>query len=94
MTQTTTVTETRNKNRKILIGEVVSAKMTKTIVVQVSQRVQHPQFKKIITKRTRYHVHDGESKAKAGDSVRIGETRPLSKLKRWELLEVLSRQGE
>jgi len=95
MTQTTpAATEPRKKSRKILVGEVVSTKMTKTVVVQVSQRVAHPQFKKIITKRARYHVHDGESKAKVGDRVSIGETRPLSRLKRWELLEILLRQGE
>lgn len=94
MTQTSTTTVAPSKNRKVLIGEVVSAKMTKTIVVQVSSRVQHPQFKKIITKRARFHAHDGEAKAKVGDRVRIGETRPLSRLKRWELLEIVTRQGE
>lgn len=93
MTQTSQA-EAPQKNRKIQIGEVVSAKMQKTVIVQITRRVRHPQFKKIITKRERFHVHDGEAKAKVGDRVRIGETRPLSRLKRWELLEVITQAEE
>ena len=76
-----------HKNEKV--GEVVSIKMTKTIIVQVSRRVPHPLYKRIITKRKKFYAHDEESRAKLGDVVRIIECRPLSKLKRWQLKEVL-----
>src|SRR5712671_1913770 len=76
-----------HKNEKV--GEVVSTKMTKTIIVQVSRRVPHPLYKRIITKRKKFYAHDEESRAKLGDVVRIIECRPLSKLKRWRLGEVV-----
>ncbi len=76
--------------RKQRVGVVVSNKMTKTIVVEVERRVPHPKFKKIIRRTSKFYAHDEESKAKVGDKVLIEETRPLSKLKRWNLLEVLS----
>src|SRR5438270_7188841 len=75
------------KNEKV--GQVVSAKMTKTIVVSVSRRVPHPLYKRIVTKRKKFYAHDEESVAKTGDIVRIIECRPLSKLKRWRLGEVV-----
>jgi small subunit ribosomal protein S17 len=78
-----------NKNEKV--GEVVSTKMTKTIVVSVSRRVQHPLYKRIITKRKRFYAHDEKSDAHLGDVVRIIECRPLSKLKRWTLGEIVRR---
>jgi small subunit ribosomal protein S17 len=78
-----------NKNEKI--GEVVSIKMTKTIVVEVSRRVPHPLYKRIIGKRKKFYAHDEESTAKLGDVVRIIECRPLSKLKRWRLEQVVRR---
>jgi small subunit ribosomal protein S17 len=78
-----------NKNEKI--GEVVSTKMTKTIVVEVSRRVPHPLYKRIIGKRKKFYAHDEEGTAKLGDVVRIIECRPLSKLKRWRLEEVVRR---
>jgi len=78
-----------NKNEKI--GQVVSAKMQKTIVVEVSRRVPHPLYKRIVTKRKKFYAHDEEAKAKMGDVVRIIECRPLSKLKRWRLDEVVRR---
>ncbi len=81
-----------HKNEKI--GEVVSAKMAKTIVVQVSRRVPHPLYKRIITKRKKFYAHDAESTAKLGDVVRIIECRPLSKLKRWRLGEVVRRAAQ
>lgn len=81
-----------HKNEKV--GEVVSIKMTKTIIVQVSRRVQHPLYKRIITKRKRFYAHDEESRAKLGDVVRIIECRPLSKLKRWRLGEVVRRAAQ
>jgi small subunit ribosomal protein S17 len=76
-----------NKNEKV--GEVVSAKMTKTIVVEVTRRVPHPIYKRIINKRSKFYAHDEEQRAKIGDTVRIIECRPMSKLKRWRLGEVL-----
>jgi small subunit ribosomal protein S17 len=68
---------------------VVSDKMTKTIVVEVERRVPHPRFKKIIRKTSKFYAHDENEQAKIGDRVLIVETRPLSKLKRWNLQEVL-----
>jgi small subunit ribosomal protein S17 len=75
---------------KTRVGVVVSDKMSKTIVVEVERRVPHPQFKKIVRKTTKFYAHDEEEKAKVGDKVLIQESRPLSKLKRWILLEVLA----
>jgi|SRR4051794_22799900 small subunit ribosomal protein S17 len=75
---------------KTRVGVVVSDKMTKTIVVEVERRVPHLQFKKIVRKTTKFYAHDEEEKAKIGDKVLIQESRPLSKLKRWVLLEVLA----
>ena len=77
----------QHKNEKL--GEVVSTKMTKTIVVSVSRRVPHPLYKRIVTKRKKFYAHDEDSVAKTGDLVRIIECRPLSKLKRWRLGEVV-----
>jgi small subunit ribosomal protein S17 len=76
-----------NKNEKV--GQVVSAKMTKTIVVEVTRRVPHPVYKRIINKRSKFYAHDEQQSAKVGDTVRIIECRPMSKLKRWRLGEVL-----
>ena len=78
-----------NKNEKI--GEVVSTKMAKTIVVEVTRRVPHPLYKRIITKRKKFYAHDEENSAKLGDTVRIIECRPLSKTKRWRLGDVIRR---
>ena len=80
--------------RKQRIGEVVSNKMTKTIVVRVERRFPHAQFKKIITSYKKFYAHDEKAEAKVGDTVRIQETRPLSKLKRWQLIEVVERNAE
>ena len=80
------------KNQKV--GEVVSTKMLKTIVVEVSRRVPHPVYKRIITKRKKFYAHDGEGSARLGDVVRIIECRPLSKLKRWRLAEVVRRAAQ
>lgn len=73
------------------IGHVVSAKMAKTIVVEVSRRVPHPLYRRVITKRKKFYAHDEKGVARPGDRVRIVETRPLSKLKRWRLAEVVWR---
>ena len=72
------------------IGEVISAKMDKTIVVRVERRFPHPQYKKIVKLQKKFYAHDGDKKAKQGDTVRIAECRPLSKLKRWKLVEVIT----
>ena len=77
------------KNQKV--GEVVSTKMQKTIVVEVSRRVPHPLYKRIIGKRKKFYAHDEAGTANLGDVVRIVECRPLSKLKRWKLAEVVRR---
>ena|SRR5437867_11068754 len=78
-------------HRKTRVGEVISDKMNKTIVVQTVTRVPHPRFGKIVKQMRKFYAHDEESKAKTGDTVRIMETRPLSKLKRWRLVEVLQK---
>jgi small subunit ribosomal protein S17 len=75
------------KNEKV--GQVVSANMTKTIVVEVTRRVPHPVYKRIINKRKKFYAHDEEQRAQMGDTVRIIECRPMSKLKRWRLGEVV-----
>lgn len=79
----------RPKVQKERIGEVVSDKMHKTIVVRVSRRTPHPRFKKIITVSKKFYAHDENREAKVGDRVRIVESRPLSKLKRWRLAEII-----
>ena len=85
-------TETTKKPglRKTRVGVVTSTKMDKTIVVEYVARVPHPKFKKIVKKSKKFYAHDANSTAKVGDKVRIVETRPLSKLKCWELVEVLT----
>ncbi len=80
-------TEKGHKNEKI--GEVVSTKMAKTIVVEVTRRVPHPVYKRIVSKRKKFYAHDERQTAQVGDVVRIIECRPLSRLKRWELGTVL-----
>jgi small subunit ribosomal protein S17 len=76
------------------VGQVVSTKMAKTIVVEVSRRVPHPLYRRIITKRKRFYAHDEQGEARTGDRVRIVESRPLSRLKRWRLAEVLWRAAQ
>ncbi|GAB4410645.1 MAG: hypothetical protein OHK0021_19990 [Bryobacter sp.] len=76
-------------HKQTQVGEVVSTKMEKTIVVSVTRRVPHPLYKRIVSQRKRFYAHDEEGKAKVGDMVRIIESRPLSKLKRWKLDEIL-----
>jgi small subunit ribosomal protein S17 len=78
-----------HKNEKL--GEVVSTKMAKTIVVEVTRRVPHPMYKRIVSKRKKFYAHDEQQTANVGDFVRIVECRPLSRLKRWELQTVLRR---
>jgi small subunit ribosomal protein S17 len=75
------------------VGTVVSNKMDKTVVVAVENRAAHPKYKKIVVQTQRYKAHDEENACQIGDRVRITETRPLSKTKRWQVAEVLSSQG-
>lgn len=87
---TSNVAVSRGK-RKERVGEVISNKMTKTVVVQVERRFPHPRFKKVVTGYQKFYAHDEKSEAKVGDRVRIEETRPMSKLKRWRLVAVVER---
>jgi small subunit ribosomal protein S17 len=75
------------------VGEVISTKMQKTIVVQVSRRVPHPLYKRIVKKHKKFYAHDEAGTARVGDVVRISECRPMSKLKRWSLEEVVRRSA-
>ena len=79
----------RTTNRKTISGVVVSDKMDKTIVVEVSRLVKHPKYKKMLTRSKRFKAHDEEKAAKVGDKVLLMETRPLSKQKRFRLVEIL-----
>jgi small subunit ribosomal protein S17 len=82
-------TETARNLRKTRVGVVVSSKANKTAVVQTVTRVPHAQFGKIIKQVKKFHAHDEENKAQVGDTVRIAETRPISKLKCWRIVEIL-----
>ena len=86
-----TTEETRGNARKVREGIVDSTSMEKTIVVKVVDRVRHPLYGKTLQRTKRLYVHDEANDAKPGDRVRVQETRPLSKLKRWRLVEVLER---
>jgi small subunit ribosomal protein S17 len=88
--QTTTTTEQRSR-RKVRLGTVVSDKMDKTVVVQVTDRKAHPLYKKVLQHRVRFKAHDEGNECKVGDLVRIMETRPLSKDKRWRVVEVVEK---
>ena len=81
----------RINNRKTRIGEVVSDKMDKTIVVSVARTIRHPQFKKVMVMHKKFKAHDENNECRIGDKVKIQETRPLSKDKRWRLVEVLEK---
>ena len=100
MSETNTATpvpatpEAARGHRKERVGEVLSAKMAKTIVVRVERRFPHPIFKKVVTQYNKFYAHDEKSEAKVGDVVLIEETRPLSKLKRWRLTQVVEKGEE
>jgi small subunit ribosomal protein S17 len=79
--------------RTALTGKVTSAKMEKTIVVEVQRLVQHPKYRRVVRISKKFYAHDEERKAKQGDTVRIVSSRPLSRLKRWRLAEVLTRNA-
>lgn len=86
-----TTNSTGTGKRKQRYGEVISDKMTKTIVVRVERRIPHPQFRKIVTSYKKFYAHDEKAEAKVGDMVWIEESRPMSKLKRWKLVKVAER---
>ncbi len=91
MAETTTTPSVARAKRKEREGKVISANMAKTIVVRVERRFPHPRFKKVVTGYKKLYAHDEKSEAKVGDQVRIEETRPLSKTKRWRLVKVVER---
>ena len=80
------------RKRKTLLGEVVSDRMHKTITVMVERRVRHPIYERVIKRSKKYHAHDERNQCQIGDVVRIVETRPLSRTKRWRLQEVVRRR--
>ena len=88
---TATATAERGNRRRIKQGRVKSDKMDKTIVVVTETRVPHPVYKKVVRRSTRFKAHDEQNEAKSGDLVRIQECRPMSRDKRWRLLEILER---
>ena len=89
MSENTEATQAERGQPKSRIGTVLSAKMTKTVVVQVERRMKHGKYGKYMTEKKKYKVHDEKQECKAGDQVRIVETRPLSKEKRWRVAEIL-----
>jgi len=91
MAEMTNEQTVERNSRKSRTGLVVSDKMQKTVVVAIERRVPHPVYGKIVTRTTRLKAHDEENSAKVGDTVRIVETRPLSKDKRWRVVEIMNR---
>jgi small subunit ribosomal protein S17 len=83
--------ETGRGSRKVRVGTVLSDRMQKTVIVGVTRRVAHPLYGKQVMRTKRYYAHDEEGQARQGDVVRIVETRPLSKLKRWRLVEIVEK---
>ena len=89
-----TETSLERGHRKERVGDVISDKMNKTIVVRVERRFRHPRFKKVVTAYSKFYAHDEKNEAKVGDRVRIRETRPLSKTKSWRLVEIVERNQD
>jgi small subunit ribosomal protein S17 len=87
-------TQLERGHRKERQGKVIGNKMAKTIIVRVERRFAHPRYKKVMTAYSKFYAHDEESQAKVGDLVLIRETRPLSKLKRWRLTQIVERSAE
>jgi small subunit ribosomal protein S17 len=92
-TETQSAAAAERGERTVLTGKVTSAKMEKTIVVEVQRLVQHPKYRRVMRISKKFYAHDENRKAKPGDTVRIVASRPLSKLKRWRLKEVLTRNA-
>ena len=80
--------------RKVLLGEVVSDRMNKTVTVLVGRRVRHPIYERVVRRSKKYHAHDEQNRCRVGDVVRIVETRPLSRTKRWRLQEIVRRRAD
>src|SRR5438445_7795596 len=91
--ETQTVTVAERGERTELIGKVTSAKMQKTIVVEVTRLVQHTKYRRVVRISKKFYAHDEQREARPGDTVRIIASRPLSRLKRWRLAEVLTRRA-
>jgi small subunit ribosomal protein S17 len=89
MNMTEQATKTNEPIRKELVGVVVGDKMSKTIVVEVSRRIRHARYQKVLTQCKKFYAHDEKEEAGVGDKVRIVSSRPLSRLKRWTLAEVI-----
>jgi small subunit ribosomal protein S17 len=89
----TPVAETAAPRRTEKVGLVVSTKMEKTIVVEIEMRKAHPKYKRVLKSNKKFYAHDEQNSARLGDMVRIRETRPLSKLKRWSLEEIIRRSS-
>lgn len=83
------VEQASRRRRSEKVGMVVSTKMAKTLVVEVTRRVPHPLYRRIVSRKSKFYAHDEKEVAQPGDRVRIVESRPLSKLKRWQLAEVV-----
>jgi len=79
------------KPRKVLVGRVVSNKMDKTVTISIERTFQHPLYKKIVKKTSKIWAHDAENECRTGDKVKVMSTRPLSKLKRWRVVEIIER---
>ena len=82
------------KTAHSIIGQVVSNKMNKTIVVQIERKVKHPMYGKYVKRTSKMYVHDEDNASRIGDVVRIQQTRPLSKTKRWKLVEIVKREEQ
>jgi small subunit ribosomal protein S17 len=83
--------ESTRGDRKVRMGVVVSDKMDKTVVFEVERKTQHPKYKRVIKRTTRFKAHDENNECKIGDKIKVMETRPLSKDKRWRVIEILER---
>ncbi len=92
-TETQAAVDSKRGERTELIGKVTSAKMEKTIVVEVQRLVQHPKYRRVLRISKKFYAHDEKREAKQGDTVCISSSRPLSRLKRWRLKEVLTRKA-
>ncbi|MAG51912.1 MAG: 30S ribosomal protein S17 [Acidimicrobiaceae bacterium] len=90
-TQGASPSEARPNARKVRVGLVISDRQDKTVVVEVVDRVRHSRYDKIVQRSKKIHVHDEANELRIGDRVRVQETRPLSKLKRWRIIEILER---
>jgi small subunit ribosomal protein S17 len=93
MAETTANAEAVQGRRKEVVGEVVASRMQKTIVVMVTRKKAHPFYGRVIARNKKFYAHDEKNEAHAGDFVRIVETRPLSKLKRWQLKDIIRKSS-